>query len=372
MKKLLCIVLILCPLYLIAQPNLKDWNMQENIIGKHAMALGGAGVAFVNDYNATYWNPANLALLEGISFGADYTTRIHFNRSPNEIHSFASGKEDLNSIGLAIPFKINHIRAGFGVNYYRKYNFLDKAEYTYNAVAESVETHGGHNVLAFGFAVGDSNLISLGVSYNLLRGNATRNEDNSNSNYEWTTEGHFLEFGINSLFFDRLRVAAKINKKYNSSDSQKLNNTTTNWKTDYPLAYSIGAELNLTRFFRIDYNFKKNDWSKATYSINEKAPAIPASDIATSSSGLGIELGQKQNGFWAFGINKRKNLSLNAENEQITSTGFSFGFGVWGKSTRWNTSVMYDVIDSYLPEDDKSKILYIGTELSFTIKSSKI
>ncbi len=101
-------------------------RQDESGFGARNLAMGGNGVASVNDYSAIYWNPAGLALLSRNQFSAELSNLNFSNQAKfaGNLSDMSNNYTRLRNLGIAIPLPTSQgsMVLAFGYNFVRDFD----------------------------------------------------------------------------------------------------------------------------------------------------------------------------------------------------------------------------------------------------------
>jgi len=252
-QRLLFIFLIL-PLLLRAEIFYTQNKFTLIGLGARAHALNGAYTAVVDDYSATFWNPAGLAYMHSMNFGGMYS-QMGLDRS---LQFFAvvlplSGK---NTIGVSYAsFIINNIEARQGNSLQPDYVFnsaermmwLTLSRKLFNNLALAVNAKYIHHKLCSTNAVGGG--IDIGVLLQIVKGcRISLVSQDINSYITWDT-GRYE----NMKRVDRLGFSIHpLSNAFIAIDVMNIDNH---------VRWSAGTELRVGGVFKIRSGLQEDVWS---------------------------------------------------------------------------------------------------------------
>lgn len=225
-------------------------------ISARAMGMGGAYTSVAEDYSATYWNPAGLAMMRRMEFFISMpntryqTTVTHASNTSERNENFTK----LNSIGFAFPIPTYRGSLVFAFGYNRVRNFDQVFEFSWFNPNEDIAAPAindltqetwdtlekGHvGQYTFSGAVDISPNMSLGASINLWRGKNTFEDNYQSLDVQnlWDLD----EYGVNNTIESELRA---VNLKLGG-------------------LYRLGRFMRLAGAVELPYTLKINE--KSTY-----------------------------------------------------------------------------------------------------------
>jgi len=190
-------------------------------ISARAMGMGGAYTSVAEDYSATYWNPAGLAMMRRMEFFISMpntryqTTVTHASVTSERNENFTK----LNSIGFAFPIPTYRGSLVFAFGYNRVRNFDQVFEFSWFNPNEDSENPAlndltqetwdtlekGHlGQYTFSGAMDISPNMSLGASINLWRGKNTFEDNYQSLDVQnlWDLD----EYGVNNTIESELKA----------------------------------------------------------------------------------------------------------------------------------------------------------------------
>jgi long-subunit fatty acid transport protein len=380
--RLLIILLILATQSLFA--GYIDFNLNGS--GARAAGLGYAFTGIADDATAISWNPAGLTQIYGME--ASVIGRLGF--GSGEVSGFGdigidswdvelSSNFQLNFASFIFPFNVGNLNVVGGVAYRRMYDFSTELTQTVQSPIGELEifdmTSGGINAIAPSIGVQLNEMISAGLTINILTGNEefegyqeTDGVLESEYKFDQDYSGTAIDIGVLVKPTDQFSIGATFNLPHTRTVAQHFESYDPDeFDVDAPMFYNIGAAFRATDELLLAFDYHSRPVEDVEI---DGDPALALEDIDMSSIHFGVEYlaGSGESIIpLRLGYYTDPRYSLDANEKQIVDNVLTAGVGLILGNVILDGSFEWAMQSYDISEINDTLIEFSGNTFRFTV-----